>query len=76
MFLANNGILIVALTMAFGMHINSDVFIALAFVLAGLSYIVNLLDHHTSARHVAFVATVAAGVVTYAAVAAKLMGVI
>lgn len=50
MVLANNGILIVALTMALGLHINDRWLMAAAFAMAGLSYLANIADEWDAAN--------------------------
>jgi hypothetical protein len=73
MMTANNGILIVALTMAYGLHAQDKWLIASAFALAGLSYVVNVLDEWkvTTGRNAIGWLTLALGALTYAYLAAK-----
>lgn len=75
MLTANNGILIVALTMALGLHTSNKLLIAAAFAMAGLSYLVNVLDDFAfpTFRMPLFWLTVLVGVGTYAYVALWLM---
>jgi hypothetical protein len=74
---AANGILIVAITLALGLHWDSPVLIGAAFAMAGSSYLVNLideLDNFTPLRGPLFGTTVLTGLATYVYVAIKLIG--
>ena len=84
MILANNGILIVALTMALGLFWDNRLLIALALAMAGVSYIANVLDDWVShsngatwmhqTRAAALWVAIGLGVIAYVYMALKLMG--
>ena len=73
---ALNGHLIVALTMAFGMHSSDKLLIASAFAMAGVSYVTNVIDEtgQHPARNALFWLTFLIGISTYVYLAIKLMG--
>jgi len=74
MLTANNGILIVALVFGYGLHTGDKVMIALAFAMAGLSYIANIFtEWEMDARAFAW-GSILSGVAAYAYVALKIMG--
>jgi hypothetical protein len=76
MITANNGILIVALFFGLGVHLNDNVLMAMAFALAGVSYLVNIardFDANDLADNL-FWAIFAAGAGGYLYAAARLSG--
>lgn len=78
MITANNGILIVALTMALGMHTGDHLLMGLAFALAGVSYLVNLAHESVIPQGLnapLFWGAFLLGLVTYGVVFGKLFGV-
>lgn len=82
MMTANNGILIVALAFAYGVHANSQPLIVLAFAMAGISYLANIADDWAAdgmrsaapwAARFKWLA-IATGVLTYAVAALTVVG--
>ena len=77
MALANNGVLICAMLLAFGLARGDRVSIAAAFAMAGTSYIVNTLDGMESppvSRDAAVAATLLIGGLAYIWLAFKIFG--
>lgn len=80
MILALNGILIVAMTLAVGMAWMSKWLVAAAFAMAGLSYLVNIIDSWAEegtegldgVRGFLFLVTFVIGVVAYVYIALRL----
>ena len=76
MITANNGILIVALTFIYGLHAKSPTLVALAFAMAGLSYLGNLCDDRdlTAGRNLFAWMSIAAGGAAYVVAGLHLLG--
>jgi hypothetical protein len=75
--LTQNGILIVALLFAYGVHTGNSLLIFFAFALAGLSYLVNLAAEFNLVKlgNVGFKFTAVLGVVAYVFAARQFFGV-
>ena len=62
---AANGILIVAITVALGIHKDHNMLIALGFAMAGVSYIVNMADELGTSDYGLRYVPIAIGVAAY-----------